>query len=166
MKIENGLYVVFEYSMTLENGERIGGTEPDKPFGFIVGRMHMLPSVEKRLLGMKTGEKATFWLLPGEAFGEPDPANIREIPRKVFPDGAELKEEMLFQAPGDASPYPFTIKTITDDTVTVDMNHPLAGKKLRLDVEIHDVRPLTQEEEEEIRSGNQTPPDLGPVVKA
>ena len=152
--------------MSLENGERIGGTEPEKPFGFIVGRQHMLPSVERRLLGMNPGEKATFWLLPGEAFGEPDPANVREVPREVFPEEAVLEVGMLFQAPGGTSPYPFTIKTIADDTVTVDMNHPLAGKKLRLDVEIHEVRPLTHVEEEEIRSGKQAQPDLGPLIKA
>ncbi|MCP4680668.1 MAG: peptidylprolyl isomerase [Deltaproteobacteria bacterium] len=162
MKIEPGLYVVFEYSMLLETGERVGGTEPEKPFGFLVGRRHMLPVVENRLLGMKAGEKASFWLLPGEAFGDHDPSNTREVPREAFPADAELKEEMLFQPPSAASPFPFTIKTVTDDTITVDMNHPLAGKKLRLDVEIHDVRPLTQEEEAEIKKGNQAPTASGP----
>ncbi len=157
MRIEPGLYVVFEYAMMLETDERVGGSEPDKPFGFIVGRQHMLPAVEKRLLGMKAGEKASFWLLPGETFGEHDPANIREVPREAFPDDAELKEEMFFQAPGAASPYPYTIKTITDTTITVDMNHPLAGKKVRLEVEIHDVRPLTEQEESDILAGNQEP---------
>ncbi|MDJ0766303.1 MAG: peptidylprolyl isomerase [Myxococcota bacterium] len=148
MKIAIGRYVIFEYEMYLDTGEHIGGTESGKPIGFIVGDDHMLPFVEHRLLGMQAGEKGTFWLLPNEAFGERDPAKERVRSRDSFPPHVQLEEGATYQTGSDHGQVPFTITSIGPDSVTIDLNHPLAGKSIRIDVHIHEVRELTPEEQQ------------------
>ncbi len=155
MKIKDGLYVTFEYSLFLDGGDRVGGTEPDRPIGFIVGQNHMLPAVEKQLLGMQAGEKASLWVLPQEAYGEYDPQKQQEVPKSNFPPGMELQRGMFFQAKGANGPVAFTILAVNDDSVTVDLNHPLAGKRLRLEVEVHDVRKLTPQEAQQLAAPQQ-----------
>ncbi len=161
IKITSGVFVAIEFAILLESGEQVGGSKPGQPFGFVIDRGQMQPTVEQHLLGMAVGEKTTFELSPAEAFGEREPENTRQIPREAFPANAELKVGMLFKPPGTQSPFPFTIQAISGDTVTVDMNHPLAGQKVRLNVTICEVRPLTEQEEAQLAAETAKPPSTG-----
>jgi FKBP-type peptidyl-prolyl cis-trans isomerase SlyD len=159
MKISDGLYVVFEWAMLSEAGERVGGTEENKPIGFIVGQGHMLPLIEKRLMGMSAGEKATLWLLPGEAFGERDPEKQEIRARDSFPPNIELVKGAHYQVMGPQGPVPIHIRDLDADTVTLDMNHPLAGQRVRLDVHIHEVRELDPVELQQLEDAKRNPVD-------
>ena len=150
MEIKNGAYVVFAYILSLDTGETLDITEAKQPVGFVVGNAHVLPSIEKQLLGMREGESATIFLEPEEAFGSYDPEAIREVPRDNFPKEIELKPTMPFQAEGPDGPVTFVVKSVENDTILVDMNHPLAGRRIRCEVEIHDVRDLTLEEKDQL----------------
>ncbi len=143
MEIKDGAYVVFAYSLSLDTGEKLDISEAKQPVGFIVGSAHMLPSIEKQLLGMQVGESATIFLEPGEAFGKYNSEAIKDVPLDSFPGEIELQPTMPFQAEGPDGPVTFIIKEVGDDAVTVDMNHPLAGRRIRCEVEIHEVRELT-----------------------
>lgn len=159
MQIKKGLYVVFEYSMFSEKEERLGGTEPDQPIGFIVGDKHMLQACEKQLIGMTTGDKATIWLLPKEAFGEYDSTKRQHVPKSSFPAGVSLEPGMFFQAKSATGPVAFTIVSIEEDSLLIDLNHPLAGKRIRLEIEVHDVRQLTPEERQQLSDAHNPPID-------
>jgi FKBP-type peptidyl-prolyl cis-trans isomerase SlyD len=143
MEIKDGTYVVFAYSLSLDTGELLDISEAKQPVGFIVGSAHMLPSIEKQLFGMQAGESATIFLEPGEAFGHYDPDAIKEVPLDSFPGEIDLQPTMPFQAEGPDGPVTFVIKAVGDGAVTIDMNHPLAGRRMRCEVEIHEVRELT-----------------------
>jgi FKBP-type peptidyl-prolyl cis-trans isomerase SlyD len=150
MEIKTGAYVVFSYTLSLDTGETLDITEAKQPVGFIVDSDHMLPSVEKQLLGMRAGESATIFLEPEEAFGKYDPDAIKDVPRDNFPGEIDLQPTMPFQAEGSDGPVTFVVKSVDGDTVSVDMNHPLAGRRVRCEVEIHEVRELTIEEKSQL----------------
>lgn len=147
MEIKDGAYVVFTYTLSLDTGEALDLSEAEQPIGFAVGYGHMLPSIEKRLLGMLPGEHATIFLEPGEAFGKYDPDAMRNVPRANFPDDIEVRPTMPFMAEGPGGPITFVVKEVGRDSVVVDMNHPLAGRRIRCDIEIHEVRELTRAEQ-------------------
>lgn len=146
MKAEKGKYVVFEYCLSLESGEELPIKNVGRPIGFVLGEGHMLPAVEAGIQGMEAGESALILLEPEEAFGKYDDTKIREVDRSNFPPGVELKPTMSFQGRGPDGPVDFVIKSVDDDVVVVDLNHPLAGKRLRCDLKIHEVREITEEE--------------------
>jgi len=146
MKAEKGKYIVFEYRLSLESGEELPIKNVGRPIGFVMGEGHMLPAVENGLLGLEPGASAMILLEPEEAFGKYDVTKIREVDRGSFPPGVELKPTMSFQGNGPEGPVNFIIKSVDDAVVTVDLNHPLAGKRLRCEVKIHEVRELTEEE--------------------
>ena len=166
MEIKNGAYVVFVYTLSLDTGETLDITEAKQPVGFIVGSAHILPSIEKQLLGMRAGESATIYLEPEDAFGKYDPDAVREVPLDNFPKEITLKPTMPFQAEGPDGPVTFVVKSIEADTVTVDMNHPLAGRRIRCDVDVHEVRELTLAEKDQLtRKKKRRRPSFDPFDK-
>jgi FKBP-type peptidyl-prolyl cis-trans isomerase SlyD len=146
MQIVQNVYVIFEYHLFLDTGDALTVSESDRPIGFIVGQGHMWPAIERQLMGMETGQSATVFLEPMEAFGMYDPMLVREVPRTQFPDDVELKPTMPFQANCPTGPMTFVIKSVGDELVTVDLNHPLAGRRIKCEVVVHEVRQLTENE--------------------
>lgn len=146
MKIRKDSYVVFVYSLKLDTGEELPIRETGMPIGFVMGQGHMLPAVERQLIGMGSGESATIFLEPKESFGAYNPEAIREVPRDHFPKNMSLTPTMTFQASSPNGPVTFTIQSVTDDTVIIDLNHPLAGRRIQCQVSIREVRTLTDVE--------------------
>jgi FKBP-type peptidyl-prolyl cis-trans isomerase 2 len=146
MKAQPGKYVVFEYTLELDTGEVISSNESSPPLGFVVGQGHMFPSVERQIIDMNPGEKATIFLKPHEAFGVYNPKNVGEIPRKHFPDHMELRPTMAYQAESPEGTTTFVIQAVDDNRVLVDFNHPLAGRRIVCKVKIHEVRNLSESE--------------------
>ncbi len=146
MKINIGSYVVFTYKLAQQDGTDLPSREEGKPIAFIVGQGHMFGALERQLLGMEAGEIATVFLEPKETFGEYDQNAVKEIPRTEFPENVELSEGMAFRANGPSGPTAFVIKSFNDDVVTVDMNHPLAGQRLRCEVHVIEVREPSEDE--------------------
>jgi FKBP-type peptidyl-prolyl cis-trans isomerase SlpA len=96
--------------------------------------------LEVALIGLQPGDRQTVKLSPDEAFGYPSPAAIYDVPRDDFPPDMELAPGVIvsFVTPaGDE--LPGTVKNVTEETVTVDFNHPLAGHEITYSVEIVDV---------------------------
>jgi FKBP-type peptidyl-prolyl cis-trans isomerase 2 len=151
MKIKRGLYVVFEFKMFAEPDNELFGNESRRPIGFIVGEGHMLPAVERRLIGMEPGSQATIYLEPLEAFGEHDPAKLRIVARDDFPEGMEPQVGMFFIGRSPEGNIPFFVRAVEDEMVTVDTNHPLAGKRIQLEIKIHEVRALTEQEKKDLK---------------
>ena len=102
----------------------------------------MIPGFEEELMGAAVGEKKTFTLSPERAYGQRDDEAILQIPRSQF---AQLEEqtslEVGFQlvAQMPHGPAPFTVTELSDDIVTADFNHALAGKELTFEVEVIEV---------------------------
>jgi len=146
MKVQDRAFVTLEYTLTLDSGEVIDQSEPGRPLGFLYASGQIIPGLEKAILGMEAGQAAEFSVSPEEGYGAKDEALLREIPRKDFPEEAEIKQGMTFQASGPHGPIPFRIEGVKDDVVLADFNHPLAGQNLNFAVTIAGVREATEQE--------------------
>lgn len=146
MKIQKNAWVVVDYILSLENGTVIEKTSKNDPLTFIYGIGRMMPGLEKGLEGMEVGQKETFTVEPEDAYGNPNPALLNEISRADFPEGIELKKGTYLRAQGPQGPINFLVKEIKDNSVVCDFNHPLAGKRLRFEVDVVEVRKATEED--------------------
>ena len=141
--VAKGMDVKVHYKGTLpENGEIFDTSEGRDPLKFSVGKGQMIPGFEEELMGAEVGEKKTFTLTPDRAYGHIDEEMVKEIARTEF---AQLEEQksleigLLLVAQTPAGPAPFTITELSDETVTADFNHALAGKELTFEVEVIEV---------------------------
>ena len=141
-RIGPDMQVTLHFSLSLENGERVDSTFDKKPATFKVGDGNLLPGFEQQLFGLKAGDKRTFQIAPEQGFGQHNPQNVQTMPRNQF-EGMELSEGLLVIFNDAAkTELPGIVKAFDDRQVTVDFNHPLAGKALTFDVEIFDVKPV------------------------
>ena len=107
-----------------------------------------ISSLELALYGLREGQEQTLELEPEQAFGLSDPKNVHQLPRSQFPDDMDLQEGQVigFQTQ-EGEELPGAVKAVENDTVTVDFNHPLAGKTIILYTEILSIEPPKDEEE-------------------
>ncbi|MEO4047224.1 FKBP-type peptidyl-prolyl cis-trans isomerase [Pseudomonas sp. CAU 1711] len=133
--------VTLHFALKLENGDVVDTTFDKQPATFRVGDGNLLPGFEAALYGFKAGDKRSLQIEPENAFGQPNPQNVQLMPRSQFQD-MELSEGLLiiFNDAANAE-LPGVVKAFDEQQVTIDFNHPLAGKRLSFDVEIIEVRP-------------------------
>ncbi|MHA6495293.1 FKBP-type peptidyl-prolyl cis-trans isomerase [Pseudomonas borbori] len=134
--------VTLHFALKLENGDVVDSTFDKQPATFKVGDGNLLPGFEQAIYGLKAGDKRCLSITPEQGFGQGNPQNIQVMPRSQFQD-MELSEGLLviFNDAANAE-LPGVVKSFDDSQVTVDFNHPLAGKALSFDVEIIDVKAL------------------------
>ena len=132
--------VTLHFALGLENGDVVDSTFDKKPATFKVGDGNLLPGFEQQLYGIKAGDKRTLQVAPEQGFGQHNPQNVQVMPRSQF-EGMELAEGLLviFNDAANAE-LPGVVKAFDDRQVTVDFNHPLAGKVLTFEVEIIDIK--------------------------
>ena len=128
--------VTLHFALKFENGDIVDSNFEKDPATFTVGGGSLLPGFENKLFGLKKGDKRSFAVQPEEGFGTPNPQNVQVMPRNQF-DGMELDYGILviFQDAAGGE-MPGVVKAFNDQQVTVDFNHPLAGKVITFDVEI------------------------------
>lgn len=133
--------VTLHFAIKLESGDVVDSTFDKSPATFTVGDGNLLPGFEQALYGLKAGDKRSLAIEPEHGFGQPNPQNVQVMPRGNF-EGMELSEGLLiiFNDAANAE-LPGVVKQFDDAQVTIDFNHPLAGKRLTFDVEIVDVQP-------------------------
>ena len=110
------------------------------PITFTLGKGQIITGFEKAVVGMTPGDKKTVSLQPAEAYGELKQSLFQSFERKNFPEDFELIEGELISVPAqDGKTYPAFIEEITDESVTLNFNHPMAGKKLNFEIELVDI---------------------------
>jgi len=124
----------------------IDSNKSGSPLEIITGLGQLVPGLERGLVGMSEGESAEILVEAKDAYGEIDPNAIQKLPIEQF-EGIDLHEGMTLygQAP-DGGQMQVTVKSFDDKEVTIDYNHPLAGKDLLFDVTITMLRDATLEE--------------------
>jgi FKBP-type peptidyl-prolyl cis-trans isomerase SlyD len=147
MNIADKLYVSIDYTLTLESGQEIDKSPEGQPLGFIAGTGQIIPGLEKALMGRVEGDSAKLVIEPEDAYGPVKDDLFQEIPQDQFPTDVEIKPGMAFEAQGPQGPFMITVTKVNDnDTVTIDLNHPMAGKQLHFDVNVIEVREPSPEE--------------------
>jgi FKBP-type peptidyl-prolyl cis-trans isomerase SlyD len=145
-QVEKDLVVTIEYKLTVDD-EVIDSSEDEGPLAYLHGYDNILPGLEDELMGMKVGESKMLALAPEDAYGEYDEEAFMDVARDEFTDEVPLEpgvELHLTDVDGDEA-YA-TIVEVGDETVTLDFNHPLAGKQLNFEVKVVDIRAANAEE--------------------
>ncbi|MCO4794926.1 MAG: peptidylprolyl isomerase [Bacteriovoracaceae bacterium] len=146
MKIEKDMVVSINYTLTDNDGTQLDSSEGQAPLVYLQGHQNIIPGLEAQLEGKTTGDKLKTTIAPADAYGELNPELVQEVPRDQFEDSENLQVGMQFEVGTDAGPMLLSITELTDTTVTVDGNHPLAGVTLNFDVEVIEIRKATEEE--------------------
>lgn len=139
--------VYFNYTLKDDEGNVLDQSQEGQPLAYLHGHGNIIPGLEKQLEGKAAGEKLVASVKPAEAYGEFQEQAIQSVPRDNFQGVDNIEVGMQFQSQtSDGQVMLVTVKEVTDELVTVDANHPLAGKRLHFDVEITEVRAGTEDE--------------------
>jgi len=136
-----------EYNLKDANsGEQLDSNVGGAPLEFISGRGQIIPGLESKLIEMAENEKADVMVQPAEAYGEYNEEAMQTLPKEQFA-GIELTEGMSLYGTGEqGETVQVTVKSFTDSDVTIDYNHPMAGKTLMFSVTVLSLRDATEEE--------------------
>lgn len=135
-KIKNGDNVSVHYTGKLEDGSVFDTSlaEGREPLTVTLGQGQLIPGFENGLIDMTAGEIKTIEIEPENAYGDVNPQLMNEIPLSQVPEGVKTGD--MLQGQNQFGPVNVVVKEIKESTVVLDMNHPLAGKKLIFDLEV------------------------------
>lgn len=137
---KNGDTVRIHYTGTLTDGSQFDTSAGREPLEFTIGSGQIIPGLEKEIEGMKVGDKSTVTVPAAEAYGPHQPEGVQEVPRSNIPTNINLAVGTQLQGmTPDGRQMNLTVTGLTDETVTLDANHPLAGKDLVFDVELVEI---------------------------
>jgi FKBP-type peptidyl-prolyl cis-trans isomerase SlpA len=140
--VSEGTRVYLNFSVSLEDGSEVDSNFGGDPVDFVIGDGSLLPGFERLLFGMEGGERQMFTVMPENAFGQPNDNNLQFLPRDQFDDDVELEIGLVFSfADAGGGELPGMIIEFDESEVTVDFNHPLAGRTILFDVLVHRVEP-------------------------
>ena len=138
-KVETTSKVKVHYTGKLEDGTIFDTslTEGREALEVQLGEGQLIKGFEAGLIDMNEGEKKTIELSIEDSYGEPKPEFINEVPRANVPEGVQEGETL--QGMGPQGPVNVKVTAVNEETVTLDANHPLAGKKLIFDLEVIEI---------------------------
>jgi FKBP-type peptidyl-prolyl cis-trans isomerase SlyD len=144
VKITDGTQVSLEYTLSLEDKTVVESTVGGKPMTYQHGAHEIVPGLETALTGLPKGEKKRVVVKPSEGYGAVDPKAVQEVKKSMIPEQArKVGAQLEAKGPDGQSMFPI-VTAVNEDTVTLDFNHPLAGKTLIFDVKVLDIRPGEQ----------------------
>lgn len=140
-QVKNGDTVRVHYKGRLESGDVFDSSEGRGPLEFRVGSNQMIAGFDEGVRGMSVGESRTVEIESDDAYGP----RVEQLINRIAREGMNLEEApevgmtLMMQLP-DGNQIPLTITEVTDTHITVDANHPLAGKKLIFDIELVEIK--------------------------
>jgi len=139
--IKKGDKIKVEYTGLLEDGTVFDSSSlKGCPLEFEVGSGQLLRKFEEAVIGMNTGEEKEIVISPEDGYGEHKSEFLKEISKEYFPDDQEIGPGMFFMmVMQDGRQRPVKISSISEDNVTIDLNHPLAGKTLIFKIKILEI---------------------------
>lgn len=151
MKIAPNTVVEFCYELEVD-GQIVDQCPKERPLDYIHGTGNLLPKLEEAIEGMEPGCTFEATLQPVDAYGEVEPSMVLDLPKKAFEVNGEIREDLL--VPGNTIPMlsdkgrvvPGVVIEVTENTVKMDLNHPMAGKTLHFKGEVLSVREATEKE--------------------
>ncbi|HSQ52867.1 MAG TPA: peptidylprolyl isomerase [Acidobacteriota bacterium] len=137
---KEGDKVKVNYTGSLEDGTVFGSSPEEDPLEFTIGQKKVLPSFENAVVGMNEGDTKTVSIPPEEAFGQPKEDLIFDVERTKLPPDIDVKLGGVLRVGSDTGKnFDVAITNIDDETVTLDGNHPLAGKVLNLEIQLIEI---------------------------
>lgn len=146
MQISTNTVVSIDYVLTNAEGDEIDRSQAGEPLAYLHGVGNLIPGLEQALEGHTTGDSLQVEVAPAEGYGEHDHELVQVVSRDLFQEPDRLEPGMRFEASGDQGQMVVTVTEVSDNGVTIDGNHPLAGQTLHFDVTVAAVRAATDEE--------------------
>jgi peptidylprolyl isomerase len=137
--IADGKTVRIHYTGTLNDGTQFDSSAGRDPLEFETGSGMVIPGFDSAVRDMLVGTKKTVTIPSSEAYGEAREEMIGDLPKDRFPPEMELTLGMQLQMMGPQGPLTIIVKAITDEFVTIDANHPMAGKDLTFELELIEI---------------------------
>ena len=140
-RAEKGDAVRVHYTGRLEGGEVFDSSEGGEPFEFVLGAGEAIPGFDNAVDGLAVGERRRVEIEPEDAYGQHREGLVAQIPRSTaqFPTEPQVGANFVMPLP-DGNQLEVVITELSDTHVTIDGNHPLAGRKLIFDLELVGIR--------------------------
>jgi FKBP-type peptidyl-prolyl cis-trans isomerase SlyD len=139
--IEDGAKVSVEYTLTDDEGKVLDSNRGKDPLTYVQGESQIVPGLEKALAGMHSGEQKQVVVAPGDGYGDVDPEAVAEVPKGMIPADALNVGAELVARNSRGTTRLVRVKEVKEETVVLDLNHPLAGKTLHFDIKVVGVEP-------------------------
>ena len=136
--IKKGSRVKLHYTLTVDN-ETVDSSRNREPLSYVHGEGQVVRGLEEQLEGMKAGETTTATIAPDKAYGPRRPDALQKVARSAFQEPSVLKEGDMVSGQAQGKAFQATVAEVGPEEITLDLNHPLAGKTLQFDVEIVEV---------------------------
>ena len=146
MQITKDAVALIHYTLTDDEGQTLDSSAGGEPLAYIHGNGNLIPGLERELEGKTEGDQLDVKLAPTDGYGEFDKSLIQRVPRRALKGIGNLHVGMQLHAQSERGTRAVTVTQLAGDMVTLDGNHPLAGKSLNFKVEIVGVREATEEE--------------------
>lgn len=147
MTIAQHKVVTIHYKVVdVDSGEVIDSSEGGQPMTYLHGAQNIIPGLEQALEGKQVGDEFEVTVAPADAYGEYSDERVQQVPMAAFEGVEKVEPGMAFTAQTEHGPVSLIVTEVDEATVTVDANHPLAGKSLQFSVKIESVRDASEEE--------------------
>lgn len=153
MKVEKGKKIKVEYEGKLENGEVFDSSshgDHSHPIEFVVGSGMVIKGLDEAVVGLELNEEKEIKIDSKDAYGDPNPEMTKDVPRSALAGQDQEPQEgmvLMLQSP-DGRQFPAKITKVTNENITVDLNHPLAGKNLIFKIKIVSIEDADSEPSE------------------
>jgi len=135
---KKGAVVKVHYTGKLEDGRTFGTSHKSDPLEFRIGEGRIIPGFESAVIGMEPGDSKTTTIPADQAYGPRDHGQVYELSRDKFPPEVQVGQQYQMDR-GEKGPEVVTVTNVSEEKVTVDGNHPLAGRDLTFDIELLEV---------------------------
>lgn len=147
MTIAQHKVVTVHYKVVdVASGETIDTSENAEPMTYLHGAQNIIPGLENALEGKTVGDEVEVTVEPADAYGERSEDRVQQVPIEAFQSIENLVPGMAVTAQTEQGPVNLVVTEVGESTVTVDGNHPLAGKSLAFSVTVESIRDASQEE--------------------
>jgi len=145
--IGDNVVVSIHYTLTDSSGEVLDSSEGSDPLNYLHGAGNIIPGLERALVGKAVGSNLEVVVAPEDGYGEVHEDLLQEVPMAAFQGVDDIEPGMAFEAQDqEGNARRVVVRSVSDDTVVVDANHPLAGVELNFAVEVVDIRDASEEE--------------------
>jgi FKBP-type peptidyl-prolyl cis-trans isomerase 2 len=141
MTIKVGDQVELHYTAKFDDGRSFDSSRPGAPIRFTVGKGEVISGVDQGVIGLKEGETKQIKITPEQGYGPHEDELVKRVPKEVIGDQTFFEGEIIRLQTSQGQIVPAEVKKVGKQSVTIDFNHPLAGKVLVFDVEIVGVKP-------------------------
>ena len=167
MVIADGKQISLEFTLSLDDKTKVQSNIGQEPMVYLHGSHQIIPGLEKQLTGLKVGDTKHVEVSPEDGYGPVDPKRTQEVEKEKIPEEARKVGAKLTGRGPQGQPMYAEVKEVKDKTLVLDLNHPLAGKKLIFDVKVLKVEnaPEKQVEMPAATGTSEAKPDAAPAAK-